>query len=429
MRKSIAFLLVLTMVLSLGLSFGASIEDLEKQMEEKEANIADKQAELEGVQSEHTSVEAAYWAAVEEIEILKERISQTALEIEDKGEEIEITQEELEEALEEYNFQAEEFGGRLRTMYLTKDESFWSMIFKAEGFEDLLMRIANYRRIVKMDEETLEKLEEQRLALEEIQAELEDEMQELKVLKEQQEVDKIALDEKAVELDERKAELADMASDISDQIAAEEAAGYEIQGQIDHLVEQARLAAEAARREQERLEQERLEQERLEQEREQANNSDDSYESDDSYDSPSYEEPDRGPSYVGGAWYWPTPGYYYVSYGFGNRVHPLYGTANFHNGIDILGDHGAPIVAARSGLVSYAGWMSGYGNTVIIDHGDGMQSLYAHGSSIAAGYAQFVNAGDYIMAMGSTGVSTANHLHFGIMSGGVWVNPSAYVGG
>lgn len=172
-----------------------------------------------------------------------------------------------------------------------------------------------------------------------------------------------------------------MATKISSQIAAEEAAGYELESTIDYIVEQARTAIDAT-----------------------------------------------DTSYVGGEWYWPTPDYYYVSYGFGGRVHPLYGTNDFHNGIDILGDYGAKIVAARSGLVSYAGWMSGYGNTVIIDHGDGTQSLYAHGSEIVVDYAQMVKAGDYIMAMGSTGVSTANHLHFGVMSDGYWVNPSNYVG-
>ena len=408
-------MLVLTMTLSLGLSFGASIDDLQKQIEENEASVAGKQAELESVQAEHGSVEAAYWAAVEEIEILEERIAQTALDIEAKDKEIAKAQKELDKAREDYDFQASEFGGRLRTMYLTKDESFWNMIFNAEGFEDLLMRISNYRRIVKMDEETLDSLNKQKLILEEMEAKLQAEMDELQGLKDQQEVDKIALDAKAVELEERKAELAAMAEEISNQIAAEEAAGYEIQSQIDYLVEQARLqreAEEAARREQQRLEQERLEQE---------NGNSDS--------SSSYDEPSRGPDFVGGGWAWPTPGYYYVSYGFGNRIHPLYGTAQFHNGIDILGDHGTPIYAARSGYVILADWYSGYGNTVIIDHGDGMQSLYAHGSSIAAYYGQYVGAGDYIMAMGSTGVSTANHLHFGVMSGGVWVDPTAYVGG
>lgn len=420
MRKSIAFLLVLTMVLSLGLTFGASIDDLQKQMEENEAKVAEKEAELQEVQAEAGSVEDAYWTTIAEIEELEERIAQTAGDIELKDEEIKITKEELREAQAEYDFQASEFGGRLKKMYLTKDESFWSLIFNAEGFEDLLMRISNYRRIIKMDEETMDKLNLQKLALEALEEKLQGEMEELEVLKELQEADKVLLDVKAVELEERKIQLQAMADEISEQISAEAAAGWEIQNQIDYLIEQARLMREreeAARREQERIEAERSAEENAE---EGGSSSKDDY-----YD----DEPNRGGDYVGGSWYWPTPGYYYVSYGFGNRIHPLYGTSDFHNGIDILGDAGAPILAARDGLVIYSGWMSGYGNCIIIDHGDGTQSLYGHGTGVATSVGDYVYAGNYIMPMGSTGVSTANHLHFGIMSGGVWVNPTAYVGG
>lgn len=404
MRKSIAFLLVLTMTLSMAFSFGASIEDLQKQIDEKEANVAEKEAQLQEVQAEAGSVEEQYWNAVAEIEALEERIEATTLDIELKDKAIVKTQKELEVALEEYNIQAGEFGGRLRKMYLSKDESFWSLIFNAEGFEDLLMRLSNYRRIVKMDEETMDRLNAQKTALEKLEEKLSTEMEELKGLKEQQEVDKVLLDQKAIELEERKVQLQAKANEISNQISAEEAAGYEIQAQIDYLIEQARLqreAEEAAKQEQQRP----------------------------PSDSGSDDEGNRGPSYVGGSWYWPTPGYYYVSYGFGSRVHPLYGTSDFHNGIDILGDEGAPIVAARDGLVVYASWFSGYGNCVIIDHGDGMQSLYGHGTGVATYVGEYVYAGNYIMPMGSTGVSNANHLHFGIMYDGAWVDPSAYVGG
>lgn len=421
MKKFIAFLLVLTMTLSMAFSFGASIEDLQKQMEEKEANVAEKEAELEQVQAEAGSVEEQYWNALSEIEVLEERILETEKDIDTTDKIILKTKEELEVAMEEYNFQAGEFGGRLRKMYLSKDESFWSMIFNSEGFEDLLMRLSNYRRIVKMDEETMDRLNEQKVALEKLEEKLSSEMEELKVLKEQQVVDKLLLDQKAIELEERKVQLQAKAEEISVQISAESAAGYEIQSQIGYLIEQAeRQAAEAAAAQAARLEQQRKEEAARQEEQ-----GSDSGSSNDDY----YEEPNRAPSYGGGGWYWPTPGYYYVSYGFGNRVHPLYGSSDFHNGIDILGDQGAPILAAREGLVVYAGWYSGYGNCVIINHGDGTQSLYGHGTGVATSVGAYVYAGDYIMPMGSTGVSTANHLHFGIMSGGVWVDPSAYVGG
>lgn len=423
MRKFIASLLAITMILSLGLTFGESIDELKQQIEEKNQNIAGKEEELSSIRGELEITEQSYYAVEAEIENLKAQIAETEGQIADKEKEIKKTEAKVEEAMKEYNFQAEEFGGRLSTMYLSKDESFWSMIFNAEGFEDLLMRISNYRRIVKMDEETLNELNKKREELEKLEAKLNDEKKELVVLSDALEADKAASEVKSAELAEIKAGLEEKAQEVSAYISAEAAAGAELQAQMDYLVEEARrqaAAAEEARRQAAAEEEARR---RAEQEQNQGEEGENS--SSDDY----YEEPSRDFDYVGGGWSWPTPGYYYVSYYFGNRVHPLFGTSDYHNGIDILGDYGAPVVAARDGLVVHAGWFSGYGNCVIIDHGDGMQSLYAHGTGVSVSVGQYVYAGTTVMPMGSTGISTAVHLHFGIMSGGAWVDPTAYVGG
>jgi len=118
-----------------------------------------------------------------------------------------------------------------------------------------------------------------------------------------------------------------------------------------------------------------------------------------------------------------------VGSGFGPRMHPILGYARMHNGLDMSGSTGQPIVSANSGRILYAGWRGGYGNAVIIDHGAGVTSLYAHMSSIEATAGHSVGRGERIGAIGSTGLSTGPHLHFEIRVNGEPVDPLRYLPG
>ncbi|MEN3042547.1 MAG: M23 family metallopeptidase [Fervidobacterium sp.] len=120
------------------------------------------------------------------------------------------------------------------------------------------------------------------------------------------------------------------------------------------------------------------------------------------------------------------PAYGRISSDFGWRLHPVYGSNKFHTGVDIEVPIGTPVFAARSGVVKYAGWMNGYGNLIIIDHGD-FETYYGHLSKINVYVGLTVEKGDFIARSGNTGVSTGPHVHFEIRKYGEPNDPVAYL--
>ncbi|MEL6554364.1 MAG: peptidoglycan DD-metalloendopeptidase family protein [Cyanobacteria bacterium J06621_11] len=112
---------------------------------------------------------------------------------------------------------------------------------------------------------------------------------------------------------------------------------------------------------------------------------------------------------------------------FGSRYHPVLGYSRFHAGTDFGAATGTPILAAETGVVIFSGWYGGYGNTVILDHGDGMTTLYAHASRLNVAEGQAVRKGEVIAAVGTTGLSTGPHLHFEVRRSGEPVDPMGYI--
>ena len=127
--------------------------------------------------------------------------------------------------------------------------------------------------------------------------------------------------------------------------------------------------------------------------------------------------------YIGGAIKWPVPGYSTITSQYGMRVHPITGAYKLHTGVDISAPIGASFIAAANGIVTKATYNFAYGNMVIIDHGGGVQTLYAHGSEIMVQLGQTVSAGTEVLKVGSTGYSTGPHAHFEIRINGQTINP------
>ncbi len=131
----------------------------------------------------------------------------------------------------------------------------------------------------------------------------------------------------------------------------------------------------------------------------------------------------------GGIMAWPAPGYYAITSSFGNRLHPVLKVYKLHTGVDIGAPSGATVVAADDGTVIISGYSSAYGNYIVIDHGGGITTLYAHHSSNLVSVGAVVKRGQKIAKVGSTGWSTGPHLHFEVSVNGSVTNPLGYIKG
>jgi peptidase M23B len=131
--------------------------------------------------------------------------------------------------------------------------------------------------------------------------------------------------------------------------------------------------------------------------------------------------------YIGGELAWPVPGYTVISSNYGMRTHPITGVYKLHTGVDIRAPLGATFIAANDGIVTKASYNGAYGNMVIIDHGGGVSTLYAHGSEILVQVGQTVKRGEPVLKVGSTGYSTGPHAHFEVRLSGVVTNPMPYI--
>ncbi|MDE7333234.1 MAG: peptidoglycan DD-metalloendopeptidase family protein [Lachnospiraceae bacterium] len=346
-----------------------NVKELKKQLEASKADLANYVAELD--------------ASLEQIQAKIDELKQM---ISEKEEQIEIKTQELEEALEVQQAQYEAMKTRIRFMYERGDTLFLELILGSGSFGEMLNKadyiemLSSYDR--KMLDEYVAYAEYVALCREGLEEEKE-------VLNEA----KTAVEEEEASLNEliadKEQEMYKMSSDIQSKEVAIREYEAEIAAQNDAI-----KALEAAVAE----ERKRLAEEQVR-------------------------------KYDGGMFTWPAPSYTRISDEYGNRIHPILGIQQFHNGLDMAAPGGSPILAAYSGKVVAATYSSSMGNYIMIDHGDSLYTIYMHASALYVSKGQEVSKGDKIAAVGSTGRSTGNHLHFSVRLNGNYVSPWNYLRG
>lgn len=364
---------MLAVLMSLSVAGTALADDLESQLQDLQEKAAQQQAVTDEAQARVDNLSEKLRVLQEEVDIataeykdVKGRLDKVQSDIIDNTELLEKTEKEL-------NAKNKILAKRVKDIYINGQISYVDVLFGAKDFSDFLTRMDILKRIIKHDYDLIMKVKADRDIVVNTRAKLEQDKADVELL-----VADAAIKQQNM-LDKKQAQQvllnkAEYDREVSQQAYEEIMAASQ---EITRMIQRSQMV---------------------------------------------------GGSYVAGgsgAMIWPLNGP--ITSEFGWRTHPIFGTQRYHSGLDIGGDYGLPIVAAASGTVIHSGWISGYGYTVIIDHGGGITTLYGHNESLLVGEGESVSQGQTIAMCGSTGNSTGPHCHFEVRENGEPVSPYSYL--
>lgn len=382
------------------------IKDVKAQYQENEDEIADIVSKKNVIDQEIGLLNA-------ELIIINEQISAFNVLIADK-------QDELDNAEARYIEMNENTKNRIRAMEEDGSLSYWEVLFRANSFSDLLDRMNMVEEIAASDKRRLKALGDAAENVEEAQEALALEKADLQVTKDELDATQAELDAKREEADNLLLELIEKGHELE---ALEELFEEQERAFLEEIAQQEKAYDEAKHREY----LEWLATSETTQPPTTVPPATGTTNNSSSTNSGSNNGSSGGSSGTSsGGWIVPVS-YKRLESPFGNRTSPTAGASSYHQGVDLSAEAGTPIVASRSGQVSTATYGSAAGYYVKINHMDGFSSIYMHMTHYVVSPGQHVSQGQVIGYVGRTGVATGNHLHFGIMYNGAYVNPANYV--
>ena len=315
---------------------------------------------------------------------IQAKIEDLKTQISEKEEQIVQKTQELEDAVSVQQAQYEAMKTRIKFMYEKGDSLSIELLFSSESFGDMLNKAEYIEMLSAYDRKMLDEY----VAYAEYVA----------LCKEDLEEEKGVLDEAKTAVEEEEASLNELIAakeqeiyQVTSDIQGKEAAIREYEADIAMQNDAIKALEAAVAEERKKLAEE------------------------------------QGRKYDGGVFTWPAPSYTRISDDYGNRMHPTLGIQKFHNGIDMAAPGGSAILAAYDGKVVAADYNSSMGNYIMIDHGDSLYTIYMHASALYVSKGMEVSKGSKIAAVGTTGRSTGNHLHFSVRLNGNDVNPWSYL--
>lgn len=434
-----AFALALVMVFSVLISAGPDafavtqkeINALKSQASSLNSQKSDLQSQLNKLSKSKNAAIDEKFLIEEKIDVIQQQITLSEEAIAKYGELIAQKEVELAEAKEEEAKYYDEFCDRVRSMEERGTISYWAVLFNASSFSDLLDRVNAISEVVDYDNMIMDQLAAARQAVADAKQELEDS-------KAAEEKAKAELDSQKADLQTEKANVEAVINEITSQADVYEEKLHDLEDDSANLSSQIKqaekayadqLAAQKAAEEaaaKKKAEEEAKKKAQQAAANNAANNSSSSSSSNNAGTSSG--STSSGTSAGSGGYLWPLSGYRNVTSAFGWRNCPFHGR-EFHSGVDIPAPSGTPIMATKGGVVIISAYGSSYGNYVVVAHSDGGRSLYAHMSSRSVSAGQSVSQGQKLGAVGTTGSSTGNHLHFELWMGNSQssrVNPVAY---
>ena len=350
----------------------AQIEKIRKTVSKYRTEEKNALAALQKVEDKLETLQASIGATNRKLGSAEKQLAQADAELR-------AAERQLEAATREYQASVEGLGARLVELYKMGPSSYLELLFSSQDFADFVTRYEFAKMIVRQDADVFlqlraekDSLEERKQDIGERQTRLEASKKEIALLSaslasEKKRVEQ-AMDERAYYLNRVQAERARWEKEL----AEEERQSRELERVIREMQERLGKSGQLAK--------------------------------------------------WTGKFIWPVAGGR-LSRPFGWGIHPVFRDRRFHSGIDIAIGSGTPVKAVADGYVLMAGWINGYGNTVILDHGGGLSTLYAHNKSVSTSAGKAVLQGDIICKVGSTGISTGPHLHFEVRRDGSPQNP------
>ena len=367
--------LALSLLISLSVTGTALADDLEDQLADLQRQAQEQQAKTNEASAKVESVSERLRQIQEELRVATAEYKEVKGQLDSVEDKISDNTELLQKTEADLKVKNKKLQQRVRDIYINGQISYVDVLFGAKDFADLMTRMDVLKRIIKHDYDLIMKVREEKATVENTRAQLEKDKAEAEVLVADAQAKKAKVEDKESE----QQVLLDQAiydRDTSERMYEEIMAASQ---EVANMIRRSHMSSAGY---------------------------------------------SGAPAGAGGM-IWPISGP--ITSEFGWRTHPIFGTARFHSGLDIGGDYGMPIYAAASGTVIYAGWISGYGNAVIIDHGGGVTTLYGHNDSLNVSEGENVAQGQVIAMCGSTGNSTGPHCHFEVRENGEPVSPYGYL--
>jgi len=354
--------------------YADQLDDQQRRLEELNMQINQKKQDLNEVKKQENSVMDQINKIGRDITNIEMEIDSLKDNIDELEKELSLVETEIEKSEEELAEQTEILKERLVFIYEKGDISYLEVLLNAADLKDFLSRYDMLNYILEQDMELIDTVTEKKHELEMKKSDLEVKRNELSMLQEDRENKKVQLASRRAEQTEYLQNIGRNKTQLTKALEELEQASNELEAMLQKV-----------------------------------------------------QSGNGNTSYGTGTYTWPTPGWTTITSSYGMRFHPILKVNKMHTGVDIGAPRGANIVAVDGGKVAFVGWMSGYGQVVLLDHGNKISTLYVHQDRILVSKGQVVEKGQTIGKVGSTGWSTGPHLHFEVRINGKHTNPLKYI--
>lgn len=432
MKKIFALILAVFILLGNIVSVFAakSLNELNKEKQDIQNKTSQTQNALNETKNEKNSVLAQVEALDAQLNTVQEELNKLGNQLADTEKKLDENEKALADATNKKENQYESLKHRIKVMYENGSIGYLQVILEADNFTDMLKRVEYINKIAEHDNNIFEEYKRTEALITEKVEEIKVQKENIETLTKEEETKKISLNENIKAKEELVTKLTKDEASFIQQLNDLDKADKEVSNLIVQAQEEIRAKEEAAAKAKAEASKKASGSSSSSKSSTSSKASGSSKSSGSSSSSSGSSSSNKVYTSSGGSLQYPVPAYRGYKYNspYGSRTNPISGKQEFHTGVDLKATMGTDVVSAESGTVIFAGDKGGYGKCVIVDHGNGLSTLYAHNSQLVVSVGQSVQRGQVISKAGTTGYSTGVHVHFEVRINGQHTNPAGYIG-